>query len=145
MAASTPSPPQIAALLERRVIGQKDAIREISVGLAKKLAKLRVGNILMIGSSGSGKTTLMRAVEAVLAQNPALALRSTVIRIHANVLGEEAERGHPGEALLLPPAGAGAAAARPRDARWSAWWTRRATASCSWTRWTRSEATWAAR
>lgn len=83
------------------MIGQKDAIREISVGLAKKLAKLRVGNILMIGSSGSGKTTLMRAVEAVLAQNPALALRSTVIRIHANVLGEEAERGHPGEALLL--------------------------------------------
>ena len=36
----------------------------------------------------------------MLAQNPALALRSTVVRIHANVLGEEAERGHPGEALL---------------------------------------------
>jgi ATP-dependent Clp protease ATP-binding subunit ClpX len=98
--AQVPSPPQIAALLERRVIGQKDAVREISVALAKKLAQLRVGNILMIGSSGSGKTTLMRAVEAVLAQNAALALRSTVIRIHANVLGEEAERGHPGEALL---------------------------------------------
>jgi ATP-dependent Clp protease ATP-binding subunit ClpX len=100
MPATTPSPPQIAALLERRVIGQKDALREISVALAKKLARLRVGNILMIGSSGSGKTTLMRAVEAVLAQNPALALRSTVVRIHANVLGEEAERGQPGEALL---------------------------------------------
>jgi ATP-dependent Clp protease ATP-binding subunit ClpX len=100
MSASVPSPPQIAALLERRVIGQKDAVREISVALSKKLAKLRVGNILMIGSSGAGKTTLMRAVEAVLAANPALALRSTVVRIHANVLGEEAERGHPGEALL---------------------------------------------
>jgi ATP-dependent Clp protease ATP-binding subunit ClpX len=100
VSATTPTPPQIAALLERRVIGQKEAIREISVALAKKLAKLRVGNILMIGSSGSGKTTLMRAVEAVLAQNAALALRSTVVRIHANVLGEEAERGHPGEALL---------------------------------------------
>jgi ATP-dependent Clp protease ATP-binding subunit ClpX len=98
--AATPSPPQIAALLERRIIGQKDAVREISVALAKKLAKLRVGNILMIGSSGAGKTTLMRAVEAILAQNPTLALRSTVIRVHANVLGEEAERGHPGEALL---------------------------------------------
>jgi len=99
--ASTPSPPQIAALLERRIIGQKDAVREISVALAKKLARLRVGNILMIGSSGSGKTTLMRAVEAVLAQTPSLASRSTVIRIHANVLGEEAEGGHSGEALLL--------------------------------------------
>jgi len=82
------------------VIGQREAVREISVALAKKLAKLRVGNILMIGSSGSGKTTLMRAVETVLAQNAALALRSTVVRIHANVLGEEAERGRPGEALL---------------------------------------------
>jgi ATP-dependent Clp protease ATP-binding subunit ClpX len=100
MPVTTPSPPQIAALLERRVIGQKEAIREISVALAKKLAKLRVGNILMIGSSGSGKTTLMRAVEGVLAQNPTLALRSTVVRVHANVLGEEAERGHPGGALL---------------------------------------------
>jgi ATP-dependent Clp protease ATP-binding subunit ClpX len=91
---------QIAAALERRVVGQKEAVREIAVALAKKLAHLRVGNILMIGSSGTGKTTLMRAVEALLAANPALWLRSTVVRIHANVLGEEAEEGHPGEKLL---------------------------------------------
>ena len=37
----------------------------MSVALSKKLAGLRVGNILMIGSSGTGKTTLMRAVEAL--------------------------------------------------------------------------------
>jgi ATP-dependent Clp protease ATP-binding subunit ClpX len=42
----------------------------------------------------------MRAVEELLAANPALALRSTVVRVHANVLGEEAEQGHPGEKLL---------------------------------------------
>jgi ATP-dependent Clp protease ATP-binding subunit ClpX len=36
-----------------------------------------------------------------LAANPALALRSTAIRIHANILGEEAELGHPGEKLLV--------------------------------------------
>jgi ATP-dependent Clp protease ATP-binding subunit ClpX len=95
-----PSPAQIAAALEKRVVGQKDAVREMSVALAKKLARLRVGNILLIGSSGSGKTTLMRAVEELLAANPALAVRSTVVRIHANVLGEEAEQGHPGEKLL---------------------------------------------
>ena len=98
--ASLPAPTQIAAALEKRVIGQRDAIREMSVALAKKLARLRVGNILMIGSSGSGKTTLMRAVEEVLAGNPALAMRSTVVRVHANVLGEEAEGGQPGEKLL---------------------------------------------
>jgi len=96
----SPSPVQLAGALERRVVGQKEALREISVALAKKLAQLRVGNILMIGSSGSGKTTLMCAVEQPLAANPAFALRSTVVRVHANVLGEEAEQGRPGEKLL---------------------------------------------
>jgi ATP-dependent Clp protease ATP-binding subunit ClpX len=95
-----PAPTQIAAALEKRIIGQQEAVREMAVALAKKLAGLRVGNILMIGSSGSGKTTLMTAVEELLAANPSLAVRSTVVRIHANVLGEEAEQGHPGEKLL---------------------------------------------
>src|SRR5512136_2133214 len=72
----------------------------MAVALAKKLTRLRVGNILLIGSSGSGKTTLMRAVEDFLAANPALAERSTVVRLHANILGEEAGQGHPGEKLL---------------------------------------------
>ena len=76
-------------------------MREIAVALAKKIAGLRVGNILLIGSSGSGKTTLMRAVEDYLRSDPALAARSTVVRIHANVLGEEAEQGSPGEKLIL--------------------------------------------
>ncbi len=99
--AAPPSPAQIAAAIEKRVIGQKEAVREISVALSKKLAGLSVGNVLLIGSSGSGKTTLMRAVEELLAANPALALRSTVVRVHANVLGEEAGQGRPGERLLL--------------------------------------------
>ena len=98
--AAPPSPAQIAAALETRVVGQNEAVREIAVALSKKLAGLRVGNVLLIGSSGSGKTTLMRAVEDLLAANPALSLRSTVVRVHANVLGEEAELGHPGEKLL---------------------------------------------
>jgi len=96
-----PSPVEIAKWLGSRVLGQAEAVREMSVALAKKLAGLSVGNILMIGSSGSGKTTLMQAVESLLASNPALATRSTVVRIHANVLGEEAEQGQPGERLLL--------------------------------------------
>jgi ATP-dependent Clp protease ATP-binding subunit ClpX len=97
---ATPSPAQIAQALEKRIVGQREAVREMSVALAKKLARLRVGNILLIGSSGSGKTTLMQAVEGLLASTPALALRSTVVRVHANVLGEEAEQGHPAEKLL---------------------------------------------
>ena len=99
-AVEIPPPRAIAADLSRRVIGQEEAVRELAVALAKKLAGLRVGHILMIGSSGTGKTTLMRAVEELLAARPELALRSTVVRMHANVLGEEAERGRPGEAVL---------------------------------------------
>lgn len=99
-AAAVPSPKEIAAELQRRVIGQQEAVREIAIALAKKLSGLRVGHILMIGSSGTGKTTLMRAVEELLAARPELAVRSTVVRMHANVLGEEAERGKPGEAVL---------------------------------------------
>src|SRR5512143_3041417 len=98
--AAPPSPAQIAVALEKRVIGQPQAVREIAVALSKKLAGLAAGNILLIGSSGSGKTTLMKAVEELLRANPALALRSTVVRVHANVLGEEAEQGRPGEKLL---------------------------------------------
>jgi ATP-dependent Clp protease ATP-binding subunit ClpX len=93
-------PTAIAAALSRRVMGQEQAVREMAIALAKQLAGLRVGNILMIGSSGTGKTTLMRAVESYLAADPELAGRSAVVRIHANVLGEEASRGRPGEAVL---------------------------------------------
>src|ERR1700761_426520 len=97
---STLDPEAIARALGRRVMGQEEAVREMAIALAKQLNGLRVGNILMIGSSGTGKTTLMRSVESYLASEPDLAVRSTVVRIHANVLGEEAERGRPGEAVL---------------------------------------------
>src|SRR3954465_10913232 len=96
----TPGPIEIADALGRRILGQEEAVREMAVALSKHLAGLRVGNILMIGSSGTGKTTLMRAVESYLASDTVLATRSAVVRIHANVLGEEAEKGRPGEVVL---------------------------------------------
>lgn len=99
-AASLPTPVEIAAELERRVIGQESAIREMSIALAKYLAGAATGNILMIGASGTGKTTLMRAVEGYLDDRPELAERSTVIRVHANILGEEARQGRPGQAII---------------------------------------------
>ncbi len=97
---TSPTPSEIAGALTRRILGQEEAVREMAVALSKHLAGLRVGNILMIGSSGTGKTTLMRAVESYLASDTVLATRSAVVRIHANVLGEEAERGRPGEVVL---------------------------------------------
>ncbi len=98
--AAPPTPREIARALGERVIGQRAAVREMSVALAKHLAGVATGNILLIGSSGTGKTTLMRAVEGYLAADPALAARSTLVRLHANVLAREAERGRPGEAVL---------------------------------------------
>jgi len=81
-------------------MGQDVAVRDMAVALAKKLAGIDAGNLLLIGASGTGKTTLMRAVEDYLLSNAALANRSTLIRIHANVLAEEAESGFAGESLL---------------------------------------------
>lgn len=75
-------------------------MREMAVALAKKLSGLKVGNVLMIGSSGTGKTTLMRAVEELFAADPTLVRASTLVRFHANVLGDDAERGRPGEVVL---------------------------------------------
>ncbi len=72
LSTSAPSPIEIARQIEARVIGQEEAVREMAVALAKKLAGLRVGNILLVGSSGSGKTTLMRAVEEYLRSDPEL-------------------------------------------------------------------------
>ncbi|MEM6453610.1 MAG: AAA family ATPase [Acidobacteriota bacterium] len=95
-----PTPRAVAARLQQHVIGQEEAIKEMAIALSKKLATLRVGNILMIGSSGTGKTTVMRAVERMLAEDGGLRLRPTVVRMHANVLGEEAQQGRPGEAVL---------------------------------------------
>jgi ATP-dependent Clp protease ATP-binding subunit ClpX len=97
---ATPPPAEIAAALERRVFGQTRAVRETAIAMAKHLADLQAGNLLLIGSSGTGKTTLLRAVEEFLAADPVLADRATLIRIHANLLSEEAAAGRGGEAVL---------------------------------------------
>jgi ATP-dependent Clp protease ATP-binding subunit ClpX len=94
------APGRIAEALGGRVLGQELAVREMAIALAKKLAGLAVGNVLLVGSSGTGKTTLMRSVEAFLTDHPELAPRWPLIRVHANVLAAEAEEGRPGGALL---------------------------------------------
>ena len=100
MSAPAPLPVEIAEALRGHVVGQEEAVREVSTAIAKKLAGLAAGNVLLIGSSGSGKTTLMRAVEEYLASDRALAEISTLVRVHANVLAQHAIRGEAGENLL---------------------------------------------
>lgn len=82
-------PREVFEELRKTVVGQDDAIREISVALVKHLVGHPAPNILMIGNSGSGKTTLMRAVELFLAGRPDLYEYANLVRINANVLAEE--------------------------------------------------------
>jgi ATP-dependent Clp protease ATP-binding subunit ClpX len=82
-------PREICDELRKVVVGQDDAVRELSVALVKHLVGHPAPNMLMIGNSGSGKTTLMRAIEQFLAARPDLSEYANVIRINANVLAEE--------------------------------------------------------
>jgi ATP-dependent Clp protease ATP-binding subunit ClpX len=84
-------PQEIYEELRRTVIGQDEALREISVALVKHLIGHSAENILLIGNSGSGKTTIMRAVEQLFTRRSDLGPYSNVIRINANVLADEHE------------------------------------------------------
>ena len=75
--------------IRKTVVGQDDALRELSVALVKHLVGHPAPNILLIGTSGSGKTTLMRAVEQFLGSIPELGEFANVVRMNANVLAEE--------------------------------------------------------
>jgi len=84
-------PKDVFDALRNSVVGQDDALREMSVALVKHLHGHPAPNILLIGNSGSGKTTLMRSVEQFIAQQPGLAEYANVVRLNANVLAEEHE------------------------------------------------------
>jgi ATP-dependent Clp protease ATP-binding subunit ClpX len=86
---SVPQPRAIYDALRATVIGQDEALREVSVALVKHLGGHPAPNILIIGNSGTGKTTLMKAVEGWLASGPETAQLANLIRINANVLAEE--------------------------------------------------------
>src|ERR1051325_2189925 len=82
-------PKDVFEEIRKMVVGQDEAIRELSVALVKHLVGHPEPNILLIGNSGSGKTTLMRAVEQFLASHPNLRQFANIVRLNANVLAEE--------------------------------------------------------
>ena len=73
-------PREVFDELRKIVVGQDDAIREISVAMVKHLVGHPAPNILLIGNSGSGKTTLMRAVELFLSGRADLHQYAKLIR-----------------------------------------------------------------
>src|SRR6266540_1324725 len=82
-------PREVFEELRKTVVGQDDAVRELSVALVKHLVGHPAPNILLIGNSGSGKTTIMRAIEHYLSTKAGLIEFANVIRLNANVLAEE--------------------------------------------------------
>lgn len=82
-------PREVFEELRKVVVGQDEAIRELSVAVVKHLVGHPAPNMLMIGNSGSGKTTLMRAIEQFLSSRADLSGYANIIRINANVLAEE--------------------------------------------------------
>lgn len=87
------TPRQIFDDLSRGVIGQDQALQDMSVAIYKHLIEHSAGNVLMIGNSGTGKTTIMQAVERFFSQTEGFEKYSTIIRINANLVADLASRG----------------------------------------------------
>ena len=96
-----PAPKDIAAALAKRVIGQADA-RTGDLGGARQEARPASPSATSSSSAPPARARRRSCARSrgCSPRNPALAIRSTVVRVHANVLGEEAEQGQPGEKLL---------------------------------------------
>ena len=93
---SLKTPSQIKALLDKRVIGQDDAKKVISVAIynhCKRIlnnrSDIQKSNILMVGSSGVGKTEIARTVANILDVPFAIADATTVTE--AGYVGDDVE------------------------------------------------------
>jgi ATP-dependent Clp protease ATP-binding subunit ClpX len=82
-------PTDINEFLARRVIGQEEALRYVSVAIFKHLQGEKFGNLLLIGNSGTGKTTVMRGIEALYHEHEELEEHRVVLILNASTLATE--------------------------------------------------------
>jgi ATP-dependent Clp protease ATP-binding subunit ClpX len=82
-------PVDINEFLARRVIGQEEALRYVSVAIFKHLQGEKFGNLLLIGNSGTGKTTIMRGIEALYHEHEELQEHRIVLILNASTLATE--------------------------------------------------------
>jgi ATP-dependent Clp protease ATP-binding subunit ClpX len=82
-------PVDINEFLARRVIGQEEALRYVSVAIFKHLQGEKYGNLLLIGNSGTGKTTIMRGIEALYHEHEELQEHRVVLILNASTLATE--------------------------------------------------------
>ncbi|HYU31928.1 MAG TPA: AAA family ATPase [Thermoanaerobaculia bacterium] len=82
-------PVDINEFLARRVIGQEESLRYVSVAIFKHLQGEKYGNLLLIGNSGTGKTTIMRGIEALYNEHEELQEHRIVLIMNASTLATE--------------------------------------------------------
>jgi ATP-dependent Clp protease ATP-binding subunit ClpX len=82
-------PVDINDFLARRVIGQEEALRYVSVAIFKHLQGEKYGNLLLIGNSGTGKTTIMRGIEALYQEHEELQEHRVVLILNASTLATD--------------------------------------------------------
>jgi ATP-dependent Clp protease ATP-binding subunit ClpX len=83
-------PTDIYAYLSRKVLGQEDALKQVSVSVYKHIKGVKWGSILLIGNSGTGKTTIMNAVSDFYRDHTELADYQTMLVMNAGSLADEA-------------------------------------------------------
>ena len=80
------TPPVIFDELHHGVLGQRKALRFVSVAIYKHTTGKVPGNLLMIGNSGTGKTTIMNNIQRLYNEVPEYRPFRAVTIINANLL-----------------------------------------------------------
>jgi len=89
MSATPLLPTDIFAYLSRKVLGQDEVLRKISVSLYKHINGIKWGNIFLIGNSGTGKTTIMNSMLQFYRDHNDLDKYQAMAVMNANTLVDE--------------------------------------------------------
>jgi len=85
-------PKDIFEYMAKRVLGQREVLRLISVAVYKHVSGIRAGNILLVGNSGTGKTTIMKTIHRFYQEHDEMAPFRVMAVLNANILaGEEGD------------------------------------------------------
>ena len=85
-------PKDVFEFMSKRVLGQRDVLRQISVAVYKHIVGLRAGNMLLVGNSGTGKTTIMKTIHRFYQSQEELKDFRVMAVVNANILaGEEVD------------------------------------------------------
>ena len=85
-------PKDIYGFMAKRVLGQRDVLRLISVAVYKHVSGIRAGNLLLVGNSGTGKTTIMKTIHRFYLDHDEMAPFRVMAVLNANILaGEEGD------------------------------------------------------